>query len=71
MKRPMTKTQFLGHVQALYRVGNNSDSEFKVAWTKPDMAGPACCRHLDRLLRDMVECGALSEDDVAEFSNTL
>ena len=69
----MTKQQFLSHVAALYTVGNlsDSDSERREDWTRPEMAGSACCSALDSMLRAMVNAGALSSDERQEFYDNL
>lgn len=69
----MTKETFLRKVTELYRVGNyaDSDSPEREAWTKPEMAGEACCAALDTMLHNMVEAGVLSADELQRFHDTL
>lgn len=69
----MTKQEFLAHVRALYVVGNlsDSDSDSREAWTTPAMAGAACCRALDRMLREMTDCGAITSDEHQSFYDNM
>jgi hypothetical protein len=69
----MTKTQFLKNVQSLYRVANlaDSDSPDRADWTKPDMAGNLCCKHLDKMLHDMLKAGIITNEDFSKFHDTL
>lgn len=69
----MTKPEFLAHVAAIYRVGNRSDSDSaeRETWTKPEMAGEACCAALDAMLHAMVRAGALSAEELQQLHDTL
>jgi hypothetical protein len=67
----MTKQQFLNHFKAMYRVGNRSDADEHEAWTKPEMAGSACCRLLDQMSRELVKCGVLTSEEVQVVYDTL
>lgn len=69
----MTKAQFITMFKAMYNVGNraDSDSELREDWTKPGMAGYACCSHLDHMARDMVKAGVLTEEECQSIYNDL
>lgn len=70
----MTKAQFLAMFAAMYRVGNRADStDGKLEdWTKPAMAGKACCALLDQMGRELVACGAVTQDELDEmFANLV
>ncbi len=69
----LPKQAFMTHVRALYRCANLSDSDHpdRAPWTRPEMAGTACCVHLDRMLNDMVACGAITLEDINWLHDTL
>lgn len=69
----MPKDVFMVHVRALYRCANLSDSDHpdRADWTKPEMAGTACCVHLDQMLWDMEACGAITSEDIEKLHATL
>jgi hypothetical protein len=69
----MTKVEFLNKVKALYRVGNasDSDSEAREDWTQPQMAGEACCKHLDAMLYAMLECDIITSEEHQELYDAL
>lgn len=70
----MTKEQFIEGIKALYRVANASDSKDNASfepWTKPEMASRACCRHLDRMLHDMAEAGAITQEERQTIYDTI
>lgn len=66
----MTKNEMIGHLVALYRLGNRADSDNKPrseAWTHPDMAGNAMCAELDAIFAGLVDCGVLTSDQRDEI----
>lgn len=69
----MPKAVFMTHVRALYRAANLADSDHpdRADWMKPEMAGKACCVHLDQMLWDMQELGVITSDDIDELHATL
>jgi len=73
----MQKANFLDKVASLYRCGNRSDHDEKLnnapdeTWTKPEMAGKACCALLDEMLQAMIKCNALTSEDVQEMYDNL
>jgi hypothetical protein len=70
----MTKTEFLAHVTAIYTTGNVSDSHDdprRADWTRPAMAGYACCAKLDEMLQALVECCALTAEETQAFYDAL
>lgn len=73
----MQKANFLDKVAALYRCGNRSDHDDKLKnapnedWTKPEMAGQACCALLDQMLDAMVKCGAITSEDRQSLHDNL
>jgi hypothetical protein len=69
----MTKEQFLALLAQVYAVGNRSDSDSEVreTWTHPDMAGPACCALLDKMLTRMCDLGVLTADEHQRFIDDL
>lgn len=73
LETEMTKDQFIVMFKAMYNVGNRSDSDIETreGWTKPAMAGSACCQLLDQMSRKMVECGALTEEERDAIYNDL
>ena len=69
----MTKQEFLKMLTKLYSVCNMADSDNNPAkpdWVKPDMAGDAGAQHFDRMLKRMLQCGAISADDFDNFYNS-
>jgi hypothetical protein len=64
----MTGAQALAHVTALYRVFNVADHE-----TNPNPhfnalhAGACGCKHLDKLVTDLLNTGAISQAQHDEF----
>ena len=69
----MTKQEFMNHFTAMYRVGNlsDSDNEDREDWTHPYMAGNACCRALDRMADELVNCSVWSEEERQTVYDTL
>ena len=67
----MTKEEFILAFIAMYRTANASDSDSPYPWTKPKMAGRACCRHLDRMIIGLMECEALTAGEVEDIYNQL
>jgi hypothetical protein len=69
----MTKAAFLSHVAILYRAANyaDSDDERRAAWMPSAMAGAAGCGALDTMLHAMVECGALTDEELQEFHDNI
>jgi hypothetical protein len=67
----MTKQAFLAKLQALYSLGNRSDSDNREPWTHPDMAGPALCAKLDEALHAMVALGVITPVDLQLFHDTM
>jgi hypothetical protein len=69
----MTKQQFLDHVRALYIVGNlsDSDSEQREEWTRPAMAGMACCAALDKMLHKLAEEAIFTHEEIQNFYDDM
>lgn len=70
----MTKEKFLAKLHSLYIVGNMSDSDdnpLRETWTKPQMAGRACCALIDEMMHQLVECEAITSDDCDAFYSNL
>jgi hypothetical protein len=60
-----TKAQFLEAFATMYRVANRSDSDWNAAdWTKPVMAGSACCRLLDQMKREMIAAEIVTDEEM-------
>lgn len=77
MNIPLTKDDFLGHVAALYRLGNmsdcsNADAERlgKPDWVSPTMAHTVCSR-LDRMLAKLVDEGVFTAEEHQNFYDHL
>ena len=69
----MTRSDFLSHIAALYRVGNMSDSDnpARPKWVKPAMAGEACCSKLDEIMHELVRIGVLTGEEEQRFYDEL
>lgn len=68
----MTKQEFIAHFVAMYRAGNRADSDDQALdWTRPAMAGEACCRPLDLMMQQMVVHGVLTDDERQAIYDTL
>lgn len=66
----MTKTEFMLSLSELYITGNRADSSDKPSdenWTKAQMSGNACCAVLDKMLIELVVCGALTKQEHKMF----
>jgi hypothetical protein len=68
----MTKAQFLSHVRALYIAANTADSDNKAGdWMRIEMVGNAGCAALDKMLRAMEDCYALTPEEVQSFYDNM
>lgn len=70
----MTKREFLKLFAQMYRVGNRSDAhphERAEQWTKPAMAGDACCGALDGMSRELVKAGVFTAEEMQAVYDTL
>lgn len=70
----MTKQQFLTHIQALYVLGNVSDSdddERTETWTVPAMSGDALCGKLDAILHGLVDHKVFTQDEIQMFYDNM
>jgi hypothetical protein len=71
----MSKAEFLSKLAELYRAANTADAgncrPIEHAWMRPDMAGDAGCAAIDRMTRAMVDCGAMTSDELEAFYSTL
>lgn len=70
----MTKHEMIGHLVALYRLGNRAVSDSKPAseaWTHADMAGNAMCAELDAIFAALTERGVLTPDQRDEIYSDL
>lgn len=63
----MTKAQYLKSLKTLYRAANMADSEHKDAWMKAAMAGNAGCAGFDKIVKSMLDCGAITQADFDDF----
>ena len=77
MNAYLTKTEYLAALQAIYRTANAADSDmygmFRSAPPKwLDAGAPAHqCRHLDKMLQELVARGHLTQAELDHFHDTM
>lgn len=72
----MTKREFQSLFAQMYRVGNRSDGHphenpANETWTKPAMAGDACCGLLDEMSSRLVKAGVFTAEEMQAVYDTL
>ena len=67
------KQQMLQQLADMYRLCNlaDSDSDARMAWMTPNMAGHAGCNPIEKLVRAMRDDGAITAEEYDSFYSCI